>query len=78
MNNIHSRDGSNCELLLCLLIFYSKFTLSNIVFLLKSTIWRGLTIENNRFLKGNPDHFDRGSSLYKKEPLTNMIKDSPY
>ena len=36
MNNIHSRNGFNCELLLCLLIFYSKFTLSNIGFLLKS------------------------------------------
>ena len=34
MNNVHSRDGFYCELLLCLLISYNKFTLSNIGFLL--------------------------------------------
>ena len=32
MNNVHSRDGFYCELLLCLLISYSKFTLPNIIF----------------------------------------------
>ena len=34
MNNVHSLDGFYCELLLCLLISYNKFTLSNIGFLL--------------------------------------------
>ena len=29
MNNVHSRDGFYCELLLCLLISYSKFTRTN-------------------------------------------------
>ena len=36
MNNVYSRDGFYCELLLCLLISYNKFILSNIGFLLKS------------------------------------------
>ena len=69
MNNVHSRDGFYCELLLCLLISYNKFTLSNIGFLLTvdgnfrwqykdlvACLWVTLYTVINTVKKGIPEH----------------------